>query len=234
MERNLVRAIPRKIKSDILVIICFLIGLIIITILSKYYIANNKSYNNLINVYSDHLINEKYDLNHDYYLVYDDIPISNSNEKISMIFIENEINDFVHGQKPRNKFEIIVPQRYKFLLNKFININIHGNLQRFRVVGTCEFGNLFYTNLETMIEIYKMKNIKIEYYHYIFIVDDYLGLNEDLDILNENNYDVSIKNSNVSYRLSNYSTLVDFLILLKCFMLMGIGICILSMFDVSE
>ena len=126
--------------------------------------------------------------------------------------------DIIAGRIYKNKNEIILYQKYRPLLNKFICFKIGENIYRFRVVGIYKSNYLvnddfFYTNVTTLKSIYNNFHIHNNYYYH-FIIDDLKKLNDNLDILNLDGYDVAIVNDKNYRKASNYQTIVDFILMI--------------------
>ena len=198
-------------------------SIIILTLIFLYsYVSNEyKTYDNNVLITSDKVIDD-YDLGNEYYIYYNDIntKLHGKDIVINMSFsICKDID---------NAFEIIVPYKYRSLLNKRVNIMINNSNYSFLVIGVSDdvFDNNFiYTNSETMRIIYN-ENFETDYYTYRFIVDDYESLNSSLDVLSSYDYDVSIGFNRVFADMTNYDSLLDLIIVFILFFIFVILIFI--------
>jgi hypothetical protein len=212
MEWKLVISYLNLRYGKYIVIIGSSVIIIILIILYNYISKEYKTYDNNVFIITDKVIND-YDLGNDYYIYYNDINTKLHGKDI-VINMSFSICETIE-----NAFEIIVPYKYRSLVNKTVNIMINNSNYSFLVIGVSDdvFDNNFiYTNSETMQIIYN-ENFKVDNYTYRFIVDNYASFNSSLDILNSYDYDFSIGINRVFAYLTNYDSLLDLIIVFIIF-----------------
>ena len=157
-------------------------------------------------VTNDKLIDDSYDIN-DHYLLYDCININYFGHDYSLVY--TDIPSYgINGRNIENDYEIIVSDRYRKHLNKYVYIKINGDIYKFLVVGTFESNDIitdryFYTGKSTLDKLYKKYNFEV--YNYIFLVEGYDDLNRSLDTLSMNGYTSRVISNRYSTLIYNYT-----------------------------
>jgi len=171
--------------------------------------------NSKIIVNSDRKIDDNNDLDIDYYLLYEDFCISfnNHNFYLSDKFFSSNI---ILGRNVENSFEILLSSKNKDLLNKRIILKINNNKYKFLVVGIYQENyvinsNYIFTTGDTLDILYDFN--AMDNYKYIFVVDNYSMLNFSIDSLVKYGYDLSIYDNEDLFKLNNYNTLNDVVML---------------------
>lgn len=151
-------------------------------------------------------IDNSYDIN-DHYLLYDCIDINYFGRDYSLIY--TDIPSYgIDGRNIENDYEIIVSDRYRKHLNKYVYIKINGDIYKFLVVGTFDSNNLIndkyiYTSKSTLDKLHNKYNFDV--YNYIFFVEGYTDLNRSIDILRMNGYSSSVISNSYSTLIYNYT-----------------------------
>ncbi len=236
MDRLLVIFITYLKKLDKLIVLICIVGLIILNYMYGY-VMENKSSSFFINVESSDPISRDYNLDINYYLLYDDIIIDNITEKYNVKYDPFSQYEIVMGRDVRNDFEVLVSSKYKTLLNRNIFIKIDDETYYFKVVGIYHSDgfitdNNLYINEKTR-NIIRQRNFNSKYpYHYLFEVDNLKELNNNLDLLVNHDYEIYVGPSNSLVKLEEFSSRIDAIILADVILLTITFIFII--YDVCE
>lgn len=201
------------------------------------YVMKNKSSSFFINVESSDPISRDSNLDINYYLLYDDIIIDDITAKYNINYNPFGQYEIVMGRDILNDFEILVSSKYKELLNRNIFIKIDDETYYFKVVGIYhsdgfKTDNNLYINERTR-NIIRQRNLNLKYpYHYLFEVDDLKELNNNLDFLVNQGYEVYVGPSNSLVKLEEFSSRIDAIILAEVILLTITFIFII--YDVCE
>lgn len=175
------------------------------------------------------LIDNSYDIS-PHYLLYDCLDINYFGQDYSLIYTDiNSLN--INGRNIENEYEIIISDKYRNHLNKYIDIKINGDIYKFLVVGTFEDTNLIndkyiYISKDTLNYLYNKYNGNT--YNYIFLVRGYDDLNSSIDLLRKNGYSSSVISNNYSTLIYNYTAAVYGIIFFVCLLLVSVLLLLLG------
>ncbi len=213
VEEEYLRRNNNSKKLDVLIIILSFIGLILLAGIYIYNIHVSKSYKNYITVASNKIIDEKYELTAEYYLIHKDYKIVSDRFKFFMNYLFIEDDDIVIGRNVESDFEVVLSKKYEYLFDEKIPVKINDKFYVFKVVGIFDdfalTDNYVGVNFSTL-ELFNNSDDGV--YFYMFIVNKYKQINDSLDILELANYDVVVKLNDNSMRLSNYTSFLDALV----------------------
>jgi hypothetical protein len=190
------------------IVLCFLI------FLYCYIEIKYRTYDNNVLVTSDKVLGD-HEVGNEYYPYFDDFKTEFHGKDIIINM------SFSYEEEIDGLFEVVVPFAYRDLLNKRINIMINGTYYNFLVVDVCRdrYKEEYFTvNSDTMAAIY-YNSFELDRYTYRFVADTYVSLNESLDVLSSEGYDVLIRPNMTLVRLTNFDQGKDLIVLAFCYFL---------------